>query len=240
MGRPFTVTDSHRNYSAIVEALKAKEYDRIHELVNTAAAFAKQAPGQAFTDRVTIDAEGGNVFVDGEPMHGVIIDRIFSMMQFGFDVKPIVTFLDNLLQNPSKSAIEELYSFMEVGGMPITEDGHFIAWKRVQSDMRSFYDNKVIHEFGVELSMPREQCNPNRNETCSAGLHFCSQTYLSQYNGGDGRILILKINPRDVVSIPSDYNNAKGRACAYVPIGELEGDARRNRHHGNGAYGVRS
>jgi hypothetical protein len=32
--------------------------------------------------------------------------------------------------------------------------------------------------------------------------------------------MIVKINPADVVSIPSDYNNAKGRACRYEVIGE--------------------
>ena len=31
----------------------------------------------------------------------------------------------------------------------------------------------------------------------------------------------MKINPRDVVSIPSDYNDAKGRACRYEVVGEV-------------------
>jgi hypothetical protein len=36
--------------------------------------------------------------------------------------------------------------------------------------------------------------------------------------------MILKINPRDVVSIPSDYENTKGRTCKYEVIGEHELD----------------
>jgi hypothetical protein len=36
--------------------------------------------------------------------------------------------------------------------------------------------------------------------------------------------MILKINPRDVVSIPSDYNNSKGRTCRYEVIDELAVD----------------
>jgi hypothetical protein len=32
--------------------------------------------------------------------------------------------------------------------------------------------------------------------------------------------MILKINPRDVVAIPADYNNTKGRCCRYEVIGE--------------------
>jgi hypothetical protein len=52
-------------------------------------------------------------------------------------------------------------------------------------------------------------------------LHFCSQEYLPHFGGSDSRVVIVKINPRDVVSIPTDYNNAKGRACRYEVIGEV-------------------
>ena len=34
--------------------------------------------------------------------------------------------------------------------------------------------------------------------------------------------MICKINPRDVVSVPSDYDNAKMRDCRYEVIGELD------------------
>lgn len=37
----------------------------------------------------------------------------------------------------------------------------------------------------------------------------------------EARTVIVKINPRDVVSIPTDYDNSKGRACRYEVIGEL-------------------
>jgi hypothetical protein len=33
--------------------------------------------------------------------------------------------------------------------------------------------------------------------------------------------MIVKVNPRDVVSIPSDYNDSKGRTCRYEVVGEL-------------------
>jgi hypothetical protein len=38
---------------------------------------------------------------------------------------------------------------------------------------------------------------------------------------GGERTVIVKINPRDVVSIPTDYDNSKGRACRYEVIGEV-------------------
>jgi hypothetical protein len=69
--------------------------------------------------------------------------------------------------------------------------------------------------------MPREQVDKDRNNTCSVGLHFCSKDYLSSYGGASGHTMIVKINPADVVSIPSDYDNTKGRTWKYEVVGEI-------------------
>jgi hypothetical protein len=76
-------------------------------------------------------------------------------------------------------------------------------------------DNSV----GKIVEMERNSVDDNSSNTCSSGLHFCSQEYLSSFGGE--RTVIVKINPRDVVSIPNDYNNSKGRACRYEVIGEV-------------------
>jgi len=60
----------------------------------------------------------------------------------------------------------------------------------------------------------------DQNRTCSASLHFCSRDYLNHFGGE--RIVVVKINPRDVVSIPTDYNNSKGRACRYEIVDEID------------------
>jgi hypothetical protein len=36
--------------------------------------------------------------------------------------------------------------------------------------------------------------------------------------------MIVKANPKDIVSIPNDAGNQKCRTCRYEVIGELEGD----------------
>jgi hypothetical protein len=70
--------------------------------------------------------------------------------------------------------------------------------------------------------MDRNTVDDDQNRTCSTGLHFCSKEYLGSFGGQ--RILILKINPRDVVSIPTDYNASKGRACRYEIADEIDKD----------------
>jgi hypothetical protein len=74
---------------------------------------------------------------------------------------------------------------------------------------------------GRVVEMERNKVDDNKDQTCSTGLHFCGLSYLGHFGGSDSRIVIVKINPRDVVSIPSDYNGAKGRACRYEVIGEM-------------------
>jgi hypothetical protein len=38
--------------------------------------------------------------------------------------------------------------------------------------------------------------------------------------------MIVKINPKDVVAIPADYNNTKGRTCRYEVVAEYKDDWR--------------
>jgi hypothetical protein len=65
---------------------------------------------------------------------------------------------------------------------------------------------------GNSVEMPRSDCDPDRNQTCSTGLHVCHYSYLA--NNGTTH-LVVEINPRDVVAVPTDYNGAKMRVCRF-------------------------
>jgi hypothetical protein len=75
--------------------------------------------------------------------------------------------------------------------------------------------------------MPRNKVDEDKDRTCSYGLHFCSISYLPHFSDScGGHTMIVKINPKDVVAIPADYNNTKGRTCRYEVIGEYTEDWR--------------
>ena len=40
-------------------------------------------------------------------------------------------------------------------------------------------------------------------------------------NGSGDKIVLVKINPADVVSIPDDYGFAKGRCCRYEVVADI-------------------
>ena len=128
------------------------------------------------------------------------------------------------MENPSLRAVEELYGFLEVCMLPITEDGHFLAYKKVRSDFKDIYSGTMDNSVGQVLDMPRNSVDEDKDRTCSSGLHFCAKSYLSHFgswNSSGNRVVVVKINPRDVVAIPSDYNNAKGRTCRYEVVDVL-------------------
>jgi hypothetical protein len=141
------------------------------------------------------------------------------MLQEGFPIEPMVNFMENLYANPSKRAIDELYGFLEKSNLPITPDGHFLAYKKVRQNYFDVHSGTMDNSVGKIVEMARNEVDDDKDRTCSAGLHFCSLGYLGHFGGE--KIMIVKINPADVVSIPSDYNDTKGRACRYEVIGEL-------------------
>lgn len=212
-GKTFTVDGTHPNYVKIRENLRIKDLEAAEKLIDIVTTIKNYTKGK-------VVIENGILTYNGEEIKSALVDHILRMMNEGFDVNPMVLFLENLLMNPSKTAVDELYLFLEKAELPITEDGHFLAYKKVDTNYLDFYTHTFDNSVGKIIEMPRNKVDDNRNRTCSHGLHFCSLTYLPHYHGGSGKVMIVKINPADVVSIPSDYDNSKGRTWRYEVIGE--------------------
>lgn len=224
-GRMRTISDTHVNFHAVREALKnyakypsPELEERIAGLVDIPTFIAKVTEG-----RVKIsDTE---VYFDDKPVHGVIASRLLSMLSQGFNVRPLARFLERIRSNTIPTAEDEMYLWMEGSNLPLTDDGCFLAFKKVQDDYKSYHDGKTDNSIGTKLPLlDASNYDTNRYRTCSSGYHFCSFKYLSSYYGDRGRVVICKVAPEDVVSIPSDYGNAKGRAKTYEIIGEVPED----------------
>lgn len=76
---------------------------------------------------------------------------------------------------------------------------------------------------GTPVTMPREECDNDPERTCSAGLHVGSMEYVGTF-GYDRVILEVLVNPRNVVSVPVDYNATKMRCCEYFPMAISNGE----------------
>ncbi len=212
------IADDHPNFNRIREAIFFNKVDEIKRLSNISKSIEEFADGH-------IKIFNGIIYYEGQEVHNSVSYRILQMMSEGFNVKPMINFLFNLMKNPLQSAIAELYDFLEASNLPITEDGHFMAYKKIRKDYKDIHSGTMDNSPGKIVEMPRDKVNPDRMQTCSYGLHFCSKSYLPHFGNSYGsRIVLVKINPKDVVSIPADYDNAKGRACRYEVISEHVGE----------------
>ncbi len=207
-----TINKSHITYQKVLDAIKADDWELVKDVIEPKKVVLNYGQGN-------ISVQGEKLFWKGTELHNSLTNRIVTMLQEGFPVEPMVNFMENLMSNPSKRAVTELYGFLEKNKLPITPDGHFLAYKKVRGDYMDCHSGTISNHVGAVCEMERNQVDDDQNRTCSSGLHFCSEYYLNHFGGE--RTMILKINPADVVSIPTDYNDSKGRACRYEVIGEL-------------------
>lgn len=151
------------------------------------------------------------------PIPNSIRNKLLEMRMERADIRPVYRFLCKAEQNPHKDIFEELFDFLEAGDIALTEDGDILAYKRVTSDYKDIYTNKIDHSPDTPVELPDGVVlDTNRNRTCSSGLHFAAWSYLDHYaNSRSSRTVIVRVNPKDIGAIPTDYSNAKGRALRY-------------------------
>lgn len=218
--RPYNIAKTDSIYADVVELVKANATeDAVLAVINRAQAAVQKAA--QITPNIAIS--NGVVTFKGQSIDNSLTTRMLQMLDEGFDLIPMAKFLENLMDNPSYRAVSELYGFLEKGNMPITPDGHFMAYKAVRPDYKDIHSGTMDNSIGRVVEMPRNGVDEDKNRTCSAGLHFCSFDYLPHFAHANGHIVLVKINPRDVVAIPADYNDTKGRTCRYEVTGEYEG-----------------
>ena len=217
--RTYQVLPDHINYKMILEALPTATSDELLDIVDVEKAVS------TFSDGL-VEIKNGKVMYEGEEVHGSISKRILEFMSKGLPFQPLVNFLNNLMENPSMQSQKELYDFLQHENLPVTEDGHFLAYKAVRSDFKDKYRGTFDNSVGQVVKMQRAKVDDDRARGCSDGLHAGAINYVASYGSveaGD-RIVIVKINPRDVVSVPSDCNCEKLRTCRYEVVGEYQGE----------------
>ena len=222
-GVSYTIDTDHPKYKEALDCVRNRDWKTFVDIVN----IAKQVQNYFSNSNSGVEIKDGLVTYNGETIHNTLTKRIISFIRDGLPYEPLVKFFNNLMDNPSSRAVNELYDFLEAGELPITEDGCFLAYKNVSSNYFDIHSGTFRNQVGDVCEMPRNRVDEDKERTCSYGLHFCSIAYLPSFSDSDGgHTMIVKINPKDVVSIPADYANTKGRTCRYEVVAEYKDDWR--------------
>lgn len=223
-GEVYTFGKSHPRYDRLINHLKNNNTEYFEASYDVVSQINEYCEGY-------VSVTNGKMKWDGIDMPEMFSGTILDMIQQGYPFEPMLNFLDNMSQNPSDHAIVELFQFMENKNMPITPDGHFLAYKAVRGDYKDIFSGTFNNHVGQICEVPRSKVNTNRNDHCGAGLHVGAFDYAKSYGGidldddeggGGNKLMICKVNPRDVVSVPNDCRCQKLRCCRYEVVSEFE------------------
>lgn len=232
-GESYTVPRDWHGFDHLKILLSQPEHD-VQAITDHVGGYNPNFTSQAFVveDGMTlsdIEVTRHAVFFKGQKVNSTLATRMIDVQSQGLPLDPWIKFMANVYDNPADYARSELYEWLERSTLPITDDGCFLAFKRVrdggvrdqddsvESQYTDLYTGTFDNSPGKVVSMPRKEVDSERDHHCSTGLHFCSASYLSWYghSSNGNATLLVKINPADVVSIPNDHGFAKGRTWKY-------------------------
>lgn len=220
-GEVYTFKKESVNYQLVVNAIKEGRWNDLPDLLSPAKVVEVKTHG----DMVV---EDGQVYVNGPDgrfaVPSGLNDTILLYLSEDLPFQPLVKFAVNLSQNPSARSVDQLFEFIQRHQMTITENGCFIAYKRVRENFTDCHTGTFDNSVGQVVKMPRNQVMDDPDVGCSSGLHVAAYNYAHHFYGGEGHVVYVEVNPKDVVSVPRDYNFEKMRVCEYKVLGLSKGE----------------
>lgn len=212
-----------------------KEYREAKQMllsgnINTTPFFeVEEAFAQAITSpNGSVVITEHSVHINGVPVCGeineMLVNRIVKAGQT-LENETLMKFLERLAENPNTSMFSRLPAFLSYNDIRIDADGYVIAYKAVKEDYTDIHSGTFDNSVGCVCEMPRENVDDNDEKTCSAGLHVAAYEYAANFSSTrTSRLVRVRIDPKDFVSIPVDYRDQKARVCRYEVIGEIQRD----------------
>lgn len=226
-GQMVSATDTHPNWAGIRAGVAADD-------PNVVDLFDIGVTAQARFDKLSerVSVKGGKVFFDNQPTHNALTEQVVRFIEDGQeDFGPLVEFFEKVQSNPNEHSREQLYSWLDVHDFTILPNGNFVGYKGVRSVATTDgvkyesishgtaisdgveYTGAIPNPIGSVIEMPRDAVQHDPSVGCHTGLHVGTWNYASGF--AQGAVLKVEVNPRDVVSVPTDCGHQKLRTCRY-------------------------
>jgi len=240
-GITHVVSSDQESFEAVIALLLSDERDD-NELYDLLAPFDRMFLSYCkLSERVS--RKGYRLYFDGDIVNSslakFIVDKIDTA---GVDDpeawEPYIRFMEKLATNPSAMSQEHLFHFMFANNISIFDDGDLLFYKgvsleglssnagfaivdgvnygAVNSDSTRVTDaQRIPNLLGSTVEIPRSMVSTDRNVGCATGLHVANWSFAC---GFGSKINMVRVNPRDVVSVPQDSGNQKVRVSRYTTI----------------------
>lgn len=236
-GKMLVATQESSNFAAILAALK-KGVDRKKIIALFDIGVALTEKFSQVTERVSF--LGGCMYMDGDPVNSVLADMAVKFFHTGADdYLALVNFAEKAETNPNDHSRTQMFNWLRRHNFSLTPDGDIIAYKGVSKTTGRdandeylsgnsgsaivngvWYKNQRIPTApGTIVEMPRSAVENNPQVGCASGLHAANWRYAQNFDGNV--IVLVQINPRDVVSVPTESSEEKMRVCRYKVLREV-------------------
>jgi hypothetical protein len=230
-GKIHVATSDHAQFRGIVDALKGDNAtdEEVLAMFDIPGTLTKKFVH--LSERIAINA--GRLFLDGAEVKGKLAETIVRfVVEHHQSLGAMVAFMEKLAINPNEHSRLHLFEWLTKHDFGVCPDGDFVAYKKVHREgylsdhsgtawvNGDVYERQRIPNLpGTVVEMPRDAVTFDPNSHCSAGLHVANWGYAQNFAGSV--MLRIKINPRDVVSVPFDSHGEKMRVCRYKVLGEV-------------------
>ncbi len=212
--KPFTIYKNDVRFPQVLGAVKSRNWEALDKLLDTAKAIGQYTFGN-------VHIVDGVVSYGNSPLHNAVVTKLLEFMRSDYPFEPLAKFLDKLMQNPSKRSVDQLYNYLERYKLPITEEGNFLGYKAVTPDFKDKHTNSIDNHLGANPKMPRNECEDDHNIGCAKSYHLGNIDYVKSFGSADDEVVLVEVNPKDVVSCPIECEYQKLRVCEYKVVGEI-------------------
>lgn len=224
-GEKVRVEKTDKNYAKILKTFelpKDEQESAVKVIINPISKIASAG----------FVINGDDVTYKGESLPQALKTKVISIVRDGLPIEHFEKFWEKLRENPSAQSVTELTDFLSYKELPITDEGDLIAYKGVRNDYYSATGNKetrvlqgtvdehghIYNGVGEVIEVARNCVDDDRTNECSFGLHCGSLDYA---RGFSQRLVLVKVNPKDVVSVPKDYSFQKCRVSKYEVVADF-------------------
>jgi len=201
-GQPFIFDHTHPRYTGLVECVHSEDVDEFVNLFNTGHQIEDWSEGD-------FEFRDGFLYFEDEQIATDPTNRIIECIAGGFPHKFMLNYLTNLYDNVSERAVQESYKWTSHNKNEYITEGDLVDIHTGKS-----FRNNV----GDKCSMKRRQVCDDHTKGCDTGLHVGTYEYACNWAGNSGVVVLVKFNPANIVSVPSDCQYSKLRVSEYEVV----------------------
>jgi len=227
---PQIADSNHPNFTRIMSDLEASkrgaavDANEVADLFNVEHAIDKRF--RRLSERVSV--KNGQIYLDNDPLNNAVADQAVRFITEGVENwEPLIKFFENVAANPDHHSRDNMADWLASEEFTITEDGMIVGYRYVDTDSEGNYyanhqgyaivdgveiNGRIPNPVGAVVEMPRSMVNHDPAQGCSSGLHVGNWVYSGS---GYRTTLMVLVNPRDVVSVPTDAGGSKMRVCRF-------------------------